>query len=364
MNIYFRVDASVKIGTGHVIRCMALADEFINNRDEVTFICRELKGNLNNFLNKKGYKAIKLKSDETDKNYTSDFVKNKYYDWLGVDWEIDAKQTMEVLTANNIEVDWLIIDHYSIDYNWEKEIRKYVKKIMVIDDLAERKHDCDILLDQNCTSSKAYKKIIPKKCIQLLGYRYALLRQEFNKSRDELRKRDGSIKRILIYFGGSDIEKQIPKALDAIIKINSNELSVDVIAGINNKNVNFIENFCKKNSNFKFYKHINNIVEIVNSADIAICSCGSFTLERYCLGLPAITIEVAENQNKIAKTGSLLGIDYFLGKSSEVSVAKIYEALEKLINTPEQVKLSSSVAKELVDGNGVKEVSTLLRRII
>lgn len=128
MNFYIRADASIKIGTGHILRCLALAEDFKENNDEVVFICRELEGNLIGFLIEKGYKVIKLQNVDRKDRWNTNFITNSYSDWLGVEWTTDAIQTIEVISTNKLKIDWLIIDHYSIDYNWEKAIRPYTKR--------------------------------------------------------------------------------------------------------------------------------------------------------------------------------------------------------------------------------------------
>lgn len=117
---------------------------------------------------------------------------------------------------------------------------------MVIDDIANRKHDSDVLLDQNCISAKTYEELVPKRCMMLLGYKYALIRSEFRNSNESHRERDGSIKRILIYFGGSDITQQIPKVLKALEKLDLTNIIVEILIGINNRDINSIEKLCKK----------------------------------------------------------------------------------------------------------------------
>lgn len=144
--------------------------------------------------------------------------------------------------------DVLVIDSYAIDIKWESILRLHVKKIMVIDDLANRKHDCDILLDQNeyLNKDKRYEGLVPQNCKLLLGARYAILREEFYKAREKMRLRDGKIKNILVFFGGSDLSNETIKALEAIVLLQRQDIRVNVIVGQSNPNKEAIENFCKK----------------------------------------------------------------------------------------------------------------------
>ena len=170
MKIVFRTDSSMDIGTGHVMRCMTLAEELKKKKADISFICCEHKGNMIGFIKQKGYTVHSLPSN--------------------IDMEEDARLTRKILEDETVYYDWIIIDHYGIDASWETPLRKFAKKIMVIDDLANRRHNCDILLDQNYSGNrKRYNGLVPEHCIQLLGPEYALLRPQFREARENLRER-------------------------------------------------------------------------------------------------------------------------------------------------------------------------------
>ena len=138
--IAFRVDSSTQIASGHLMRCLTLAEK-LNCKEKIIFISRDLPGNISNLILKKGFKLTLLNNEDLDVSLKG------YEKWLTVRQEQDAKETIEAIKNLNLEL--LIVDSYAIDVKWEKMLRPSVKKIMVIDDLANRKHDCDILLDQN-----------------------------------------------------------------------------------------------------------------------------------------------------------------------------------------------------------------------
>jgi len=152
MNIVFRVDSSTKMGIGHLMRCLALADEFKRQNKKTTFICRNLTGNSTNLVKQKGHKVITLPIDIYFRS------NNLYLDWLGATQEEDAEQTIKAISGN---VDLLIVDNYALDGSWHKQLRPCVKKIMVIDDLSDKNIDCDVLLNQNLSSKKKITKIKP-----------------------------------------------------------------------------------------------------------------------------------------------------------------------------------------------------------
>ena len=245
MKVFIRADASTQIGTGHIMRCLTLAGDLRQFGMEVSFISRALPGDLCDYIESKGFKVHRLHKIV---DLTVD-----YWEWLNQNWLADAKKTREIIInqaeeksdiedinteeriakqkslldkslvnlssriaaqvffAADHDTGWssginLVVDSYALDYRWEKFLRSSVNKIMVIDDLANRSHDCDLLLDQNFYRGMAhrYDGLVPSFCRKLLGPEYALLRPEFHRVKKTLRKRDGQIRRILVFFGGSD----------------------------------------------------------------------------------------------------------------------------------------------------------------
>ncbi len=185
MNIAFRVDASSRIGSGHVMRCLTLADALQKAGGQSFFMCRVLQGDLNSFIEERGYDVVRLMTEDTPI----------------LCWEDDAKQSANALYVKD-RVDWLVVDCYSLDAGWETFMHFLAKKIMVIDDLADRPHNCDVLLDQNYYVDLAtrYNGLIPVGSSQLLGPIFSLLRSEFVKARSGIRTRDGHIRRIIVFF--------------------------------------------------------------------------------------------------------------------------------------------------------------------
>ena len=164
MNIAFRVDASLKIGHGHVMRCIALAKVLKENCSNVEFICRKHEGNLIDKVRSSEFNVHELevfKEVEFDK-------KLAHSHWLGATQQQDADDCIDALKST--QVDWMVVDHYAINEQWEKILKPYYKKLMVIDDLADRKHQCDILLDQTFGRQiEDYLAYTPKDCLLLLG---------------------------------------------------------------------------------------------------------------------------------------------------------------------------------------------------
>lgn len=347
--IVFRVDSSSQIGSGHLMRCLTLAEQ-LKNHANIMFISRNLEGNLNKLVEKNGYKLLTLPKVLENNNLVG------YEKWLTVKTQFDAEQTKNLLA--DLDVGCLIIDSYAIDEEWENIVRPYVKKIMAIDDLANRRHNCDILLDQNyyCDMKTRYNKLVPTGCKLLLGPRYVLLREEFYEARQKIRARDGTIKNILVFFGGSDLTNETMKALHAIEEVNRIDITINVVVGASNKNKHEVENFCDKYKNMHYFCQVNNMAELMHKADLAIGAGGTTTWERCFLGLPAIVIAVADNQIKISEDCSYLGTIEYIGEADFIGSVQLSDAIIKMIQNKKYIKNMMQKAYSLVGSLGVNEV--------
>lgn len=198
-----RVDASIQIGTGHVMRCLTLAEALRDKNIQVEFICRKHEGNLISLIHDKGFMVHALPvMFDTDKHNQKKDQQLQHTDWLGATQWHDAQACKNIVSKTR--PDWLIVDHYAIDKNWEAELQHSCHKIMVIDDLADRQHLCDLLLDQTygCIPSD-YRVLVPENCELLLGSHFALLRPDFAQWREySLRRREKPVfKKLLITMG-------------------------------------------------------------------------------------------------------------------------------------------------------------------
>lgn len=346
--VAFRVDSSVQIGSGHVMRCLTLARQ-LSNKTEVVFVCRDLEGNLSSLIKKNGFKLILLPQLKTVGELTG------YEKWLTIKPKQDAEQTKEVLA--DLAIDYLVIDSYAIDESWENILRPYVRKIIVIDDLANRKHNCDILLDQNYYSDMniRYEGLVPENCKLLLGPHYAILRDEFYKIRGKMRMRDGMVKNILVFFGGSDLTNETMKVLQAVKELNRPDIKIKVVVGSANRYKENIRDFCKRNTNMHYFCQVDNMAELINGADLAIGAGGTSTWERCFLGLPAVVIAIAENQVGICQDCGELGVIEYVGYYTEVSKDDLKNCIEKFIFSPQYSKnlISNMISLFLGTDHGV-----------
>ena len=358
--ILIRADASVQIGTGHVMRCLTLADELCGRGAEVIFVCREFDGNLCGYIEEKGYIVHRLPvSDATEQGDQNIEIGLKHTAWLGADWQTDARQVGEIIKGFENPPDSLVVDHYALDERWEGYLRPYCKKVMVIDDLADRVHDCDLLLDQNFYENleSRYDGLVPAWCKKLLGPKYALLRPEFRKARKNLRKRDGHVRRIMIFFGGSDPTNETAKALEAIRMLNRPDIAVDVLVGNFNRHCKVIEQMASDLPDCTCHFNVEDIATLMAGAGLAIGAGGTTVWERCMLGLPSLVTTVAENQERIISEMAESGYLLFVGRSETVSVDSIYHALEIALQSPWFLISFDRKTQSLVDGRGADRIA-------
>lgn len=345
MNIIFRVDSSTQTGAGHLMRCLTLANELKKKSFSIAFICGDLLGNLISEINFPVYilsKDIDFKSS------------NLYLNSLGSTQEYDADQSIKVLPKN---LDLLVVDNYALDNIWHQKLRPFTNKLMVIDDLADKQFDCDILLNQNLgIKSINYKNKVADYCKLLLGSDYALLRREFSEFRKKAIKKRRNIKKIknlLISMGGSDIENITYEILQQL----GDDYNIVVVLGKESPHNNEILKYAK-NKNIKVIVNANNMAELMLNADLSIGASGSTNWERLCLGLPSLVYTVAENQKIFSKNLDKLGLIRLVGDSSNKnSIRKINQEISSITNLSDW----SDRCFNSFNGNGVYKVVDIIQ---
>ncbi|WP_201551162.1 UDP-2,4-diacetamido-2,4,6-trideoxy-beta-L-altropyranose hydrolase [Psychrobacter sp. DD43] len=359
MRVIFRCDASIQIGTGHVMRCLTLADALAARGAVCYFICREHEGHLLEVIRKGGHQVYSLPFKADVEKSGKNGIKLLHADWLGATQQEDTQQCIDIIKL--IEPDWLIVDHYAIDIVWEKMLRPYCKKLMVIDDLADRAHDCDILLDQTFgRHTEDYLDWIPDNCQVLCGSKYALLRPEFAKWRDYSleRRKDGMLKHLLINLGGVDKDNITSKILKGLQNSSLPECcKITVVMGSTAPWIESVKAQAKALPwKTQVKSGVNNMAELMANSDLAIGAAGSTSWERCCLGLPTVMLVLAENQLLIAKnleeTGAVL-----LTKLNETLIADL--GIEYIIRN-DNLLFMSKAARLICDGLGAQRASKLL----
>ena len=329
-SVVIRVDSSELIGSGHLMRCLTLAERMRNDGKNVRFICRDLAGNLCRIVVDKGFSLHMLPVHPPDEKLRG------YAAWLTVIPEIDAQETIDVLYTIQ-PIDRLVVDSYALDIAWEQRIRPLVQEIFVIDDLANRRHDCDILLDQNFYQAleHRYDGLVPERCKLLLGPHHALLREEFYAARVHLRERDGRLRRILVFYGGSDATRETEKAIHALLQLHLPAVDVDVVVGGSNRRREYIEELCAQHDSLHYHIQVSNMAELMANADLCLGAGGTTTWERCFLGLPAIVTAIAENQFEICRDSAEAGLIYYLGRWDEVTKMDIVRSVQRFKNVNE-----------------------------
>lgn len=367
MQVLIRTDASLKIGTGHVFRCLTLADSLKSKGVDCKFICREHEGNLINIIRDRGFSVESLSVSSTkliQKGCANTLHGSSNYDhWLGVAQEEDASQCINVL--GDQKFDWIIVDHYGIGQEWESVMRAITNKIFVIDDLADRKHDCDLLLDQNLGRLQAdYTSQVPQTCRLLIGPNFALLRPEFADARlnnSNRKSRDG-IHRILISMGGVDLDNTTKKVLDALWQASHLLPSDCLIQIVMGAKAPWLEQIKSLSTQFplacEVLVNVNNMAVIMSQADLAIGAVGGTAWERCSLGLPTLAIVLAENQRMGAESLAALGAIGILPQGSKMADVLIshLHALSKDSGLNKMQKASSKVT----DGRGTEKITNIL----
>ncbi|MBI4283702.1 MAG: UDP-2,4-diacetamido-2,4,6-trideoxy-beta-L-altropyranose hydrolase, partial [Chloroflexi bacterium] len=271
----------------------------------------------------------------------------------------DAQQTLEAL--GNFRPDWLVVDHYGLDATWERLIKHRVGNVLAVDDLANRPHDCDLLLDQNFYTDmeSRYSGLVPVHTRQLLGPRFALLRPEFRKARESLRKRDGAVRRILVFFGGVDPTGEMGKALEALQNLNRPDIAVDVVVVGSNPRADDIHTKFSKMPNVTFHRQVANMAELMAASDFSLGAGGTSHWERCCVGLPTAVTVVAANQSKTTRDLAARGVVLALGSAAEDGSARYRVVLETVLDTPgrENLHALQSASLALVDGRGADRVA-------
>ena len=343
-NLFIRVDAGDIIGMGHLMRCIALATNLKKHFNVIFIVSEDFPKKLSRNIIDDGYSIIRVTG-----------ILEKDHEFQKAQLEDDADQCCEIINSYKESVNWAIIDHYGIDESWENKIQPYVDRIIVIDDLANRKHNCDILIDQNFhqRSTTRYKKLIPKKCKQLLGPKYALLRPEFKNERKKVRIRR-QLRRILISFGGSDDINETEKVLKRISILGS-RYKFDVVVGKSNPHKSSVKQICEKLPSATFHYDVKNMAHMMRRADLSLGGGGISTWERCCMGLPTIVSILSEDQSKLTKEIAKKKVVINLGRAEKLNGLDYTKAIERM--NPKKLENISKKCLRITDGMGLDRVT-------
>lgn len=364
MKVVFRVDASIQMGTGHVMRCLTLADALKNRGAECYFICREHSGNLIGLITQRGYHVdalpyMDLSQEDKLQNLNADLA---HASWLGATQKADASLCTPLMEA--LKPDWLIVDHYALDIRWEQVLRPYCKRVMVIDDLADRQHDCDFLIDQNYLPSyeQRYDNLVQATTKKLLGPSFVLLRDEFLNLREKKLQQMPNIEaHILINFGGIGNYSLLSKVIEAINIFKKQSFYI-VTGGLDPHLLLELEKSISY-SKVKIVETAVNMADIMFQSQYAIGACGSTVWERFCLGLNSGLIEMAENQTPLLNYLTKMNLIDNLGNVNSLTTDDILKLLQNLDLTDAKYSHRKTAIMSLIDGKGTQRVVEMILEV-
>lgn len=352
MQIAFRTDSSSQIGIGHLVRCLVLADEFERLGHHCTFICRNLPGHQGAMATKHGHRLILLPSTVGPADSSGS---NAHPDG-------DSEETRSALAMQ--KPDWLVCDHYGIDERWEAALRGTADRILVIDDLADRCHDCDALIDQNLFPDihERYSDRVGPDTMLMLGPEYALLRSEFAARRVKLERHFDQPPCLFVGFGGADPSNATERVIAALLAAFGETLQMVVVAGPANPHFERLLTLCGSKQNIQLHRSMERMADCLAEADFAIGGGGVSALERCALGLPSLIYAIADNQVIPSATLSGMGAARYLGKIENLDTDELVSSVGQLAASVQARATLSRTGMELVDGAGAsRAVATLLK---
>ena len=352
------------IGSGHVMRCRTLARELLRSGADVAFLCRRQPGDLIAILAQE-FRVLILPELPLVACEGLD-GRALYAAWLGCSQQQDADQTADLITGAGFQsIDWVVVDHYGIDAVWENHLLQrfgtcFSTKFLVIDDLADRPHQADLLLDQNFVGSGVqtrYSGFLPKHCRTFLGPHYALLGPEYSRFHALVPQRK-ELHRVLVFFGGVDFNNLTTRALDALMSPEFSHVAVDVVLGHQSPHRETVLEMVSRRPLTTLHEPLPSLAGLMTRADLAIGACGSTAWERACLGLPSLVVAIAKNQLPFAQALDHAGFLKLLGDTSEVQAPQIADALKLRLADP----WPSDRGTELTDGYGTARMAMAMVR--
>lgn len=342
MRVLIRTDASQRIGYGHVMRCLTLAERLRDAGCDVVFACRREPGDALALIAEQGFSvyALQVAADGRD-----DLEQP-------LNWQEDISALWYALPATDT-YSWCVVDHYGLAADWQAAVRERAEKVLVIDDLANREHAADLLLDQGLgRQADAYASLIPATCRTLLGARYALLRSAFQGAADIV---GATVQRVLVSFGGVDAGRETFKVLRALAPFT--QLQVTIVAGSANPAFTELAAWVARVPNWQLHRHVTDFAGLMRRADLCIGAAGVTSWERALLGLPTLCIALAPNQCAGAQAFAEAGAHLYLGESAQVSVDTVGDGLRVLLANEGLRRSLAARSMSLTDGLGASRVA-------
>ena len=352
MKIAFRVDANDTIGTGHLMRCLALADELARQGAGCRFVSRNTPPEMLARIERAGHVAISLSDSPTDSRASGPSTAHGH--WLGVGAAEDAREFLELLHADR--PDWTVVDHYALDAEWHGLVRREAGRLLIIDDLADRAIDADLLLDQNLQPDGPgrYRNRVGAACELLVGPRYALLRPEFaDAPPHRAASSDAAARRILVSLGGAaptDLNERILKAMRGLPALH-----VTLIA--NAADHPRLAAAAPENVTLATMAPTGGMTELMRTHDLAIGAGGVMTWERLSQGIPSLLLGIADNQVPVIETMLQRGLAQGHPDLRALDRDQLRSLIHVSLFNPSQRQWQSTQGRRLVDGRGTARVA-------
>jgi UDP-2,4-diacetamido-2,4,6-trideoxy-beta-L-altropyranose hydrolase len=352
----------MQIGSGHVMRCLTLADALKAQGMECHFICREHLGHLLEVISSRGFIATALPAFQTCiEGDIERFPLPDHVDMLGCDWQSDAQQAHDILAR--LQPEWLIVDHYALDHRWEAALQPDYRKLLVIDDLANRAHNCDVLLDQNLGRARQdYAGLVPPYCDVITGPQFALLRPEFAELRPYSlqRRQPAVIRHVLVSMGGMDATNATSRVLQGFKScVLPRDFRISVVMGPSAPNLHLVQEQAQATPwPTVVVVNVSDMAQRMADSDLAIGAAGSTSWERCCLALPTLIVVLAENQMLSAKALHDAQAASVIGGGGDI-LTKLPAAVRSL-TCPNRLREMSEAASGVTDGRGVERLLKIL----
>lgn len=344
--VAFRADASAAIGSGHVMRCLALAGGLRAAGARCRFVMREEGAVLAGRVREAGFKVDLLAVGVA----------------AGLGEAADAAATVRLLSEE--PADWLVVDHYGLGARWETALRGHARSRFAIDDLAERAHDCEWLLDQNLgRQATDYQALVAPNTHVLVGPTYALLRPEFPaRRRAGLAPRDGGLRHLVVSLGGGDSGALGGAALKALARCALPPgLRTTLVLGSAGPAIEAAHAAAERlPGGVDIQVGVRDMSALLATADLAVGAAGISAWERCCLGVPSLLVVLADNQVPGARALEAAGAAAILGVPHQAwrELPGRWPALTR----PAALRTMSAAAAAVTDGDGVARVCAEMER--
>ena len=340
-DVVFRVDASARLGIGHLVRSLTLADELRRRGAGVRFVCNRLSLDHAAFVRSRGAELLELAPDAAGAQ------------------EVDAECTAAALAGRPAH--WMVVDNYALGAPWESAMRARGARILAIDDLADRDHECDVLLDQNYLpdGESRYRGRVPQQCVLLIGPRFALLAPEYRAHREGLAARPRRPSRLMVFFGGTDPQHLTERAFEALSTTELQHLAVDVVCTGDEPRRRALERRAALRPGASVYGSRPHLADLMARADLALGGGGTTSWARICLGLRSLVVCMADNQREVVRWLDARGLARLIGDAASVTAADIRSAVLEEVQRDRPAAILAE-GMQLCDGLGAARTADVL----